>query len=146
MQAAVTRHQPVPGGPRHYRSRIRTLGPLASLVPPAVMGLLALIALRGSEGAARGLTGFLLAILASPALLAFGVPLSTGAGVYFLAGAVSAVLWLAIGVVASRRATRSPAPTWGDFWREWAWPAAGVWLGVLAALAIANLVLGKALF
>lgn len=136
----------MPGGPRQYRARIRTFGPLASLVPPGVLGLLALLMLNGSTSAGRGVPGFLFALLAAPALLVFGAPLAGGAGVYFLAAAVSAVLWLAIGVVASRRATRSPAPRWGDFWREWAWPAVGVWLGVGVALLVADLALGKALF
>ena len=146
MQATVTSRRPVPGGPREYRNRIRALGPLASLAPPAVMGLLALLLLNGSTSAGRGLPGFLLAILAAPALLVFGVPLTSGAGTYLAAALLSAVLWLAIGVVASRRATRSPAPRWSDFWREWAWPAAGVWLGVVVALLVADLALGKALF
>ena len=146
MQATVSSRRPVPGGPRHYRTRIRTLGPLASLVPPSVLGLLALLLLNGSESAGRGVSGFVLALLAAPALLAFGVPLATGAGVYLLAALASAVLWLVIGVIAAARATRSPAARWSDFWREWAWPAAGVWLGVAAALVIADLVLGKALF
>lgn len=136
----------MPGGPRQYRARIRALGPLASLVPPAVLGLLALILLHGSSGVGRGVSGFVLALMAAPALLVLGAPLSGGAGLYLLAAALSAVLWLGIGVLASRRATRSPAARWRDFWREWAWPAAGVWLGVGAALVIADLVLGNALF
>jgi hypothetical protein len=146
MQATVSSRRPVPGGPRHYRSRIRTLGPLASLAPPAVLGVLALLLLHGSESASRGVPGFVLALLAAPALLAFGVPLTAGAGVYLLAALASAVLWLVIGVIAAARATRSPAARWRDFWREWGWPAAGVWLGVGVAFVIADLVLGKALF
>jgi len=143
---ATVRQRPVPGGPRHYRTRIRSLGPIVGLIPPAILGVLALLLLNGSTGAARGVTGFGLALFAAPGLLFVGAPLSTGSGVYLLAIAASAVLWLAIGVVAARRATRSPAPTWRDFWREWAWPAAGVWLGVIVALLVADLVLGKALF
>jgi hypothetical protein len=146
MQATVTSRRPVPGGPREYRARIRTFGPLASLGPPAVLGLLALLLLNGSSGVGRGVSGFVFALLAAPALLVVGAPLTGGAGVYLVAAAVSAVLWLGIGVIAARRATRSPAPRWRDFWREWAWPAAGVWLGVGVALVIADLVLGKALF
>lgn len=146
MQATPTYSRPVPGGPRHYRARIRALGPLASLVPPAVLGLIALVLLHGSTGVGRGVVGFALALFAAPALLAVGAPLSTGTGVYALAIAASAVLWLMIGVIAARRATRSPAARWADFWREWAWPAVGVWLGVIVALVIADLALGKALF
>jgi hypothetical protein len=128
-----------------YRSRVRALGPLLSLLPATVMGLLAIALLHGSTSTARGVGGFALAVLAAPGLLAAGVPLSTGGGAYALAIAGSAVLWLAIGVLAARRATRPPVASWRDFWREWAWPAAGVWLGVLVALGIARLSVGSAL-
>lgn len=116
------------------------------MIPAAVMGLLALVLLHGSTSTGRGIPGFALAVLAAPGLLAVGVPLATGTGRYGLAIAASAVLWFAIGVIAARRSTRSPVATWRDFWREWAWPAAGVWLGVGVALGIAKLTVGGALF
>lgn len=133
-------------GPRAYRTRLRVLGPIAALIPAALMGLVALLMLRGNTSLARGVGGFALAIFAAPGLLAAGVPLSTGASTYFVAIVASAALWLLIGVLASRRATRSPVATWRDFWREWAWPAAGVWIGVAAALGVADLLLGRTLF
>lgn len=132
-------------GPRAYRARLRMLGPLAALMPALVMGAVALLMLRNNSSLARGIGGFALAIFAAPGLLAAGVPLSSGASTYFVAIVASAALWLLIGVLASRRATRSPVATWRDFWREWAWPAAGVWIGVAGALAVADLVLGRTL-
>ncbi len=132
-------------GPRAYRARLRFLGPFLALVPAAVMGVIALTMLHGNTSLAKGVGGFALAIFAAPFLLAAGVPLSTGSGTYLLAVLASAALWFAIGVLAAFRATRSPVATWRDFWREWAWPAAGVWIGVGVALLVADLVLGRTL-
>jgi hypothetical protein len=138
-------YRPVHGGPRAYRTRVRSRGPIVGMIPAVVMGLVGLLLLHGSTSTTRGIPGFALAVLAAPGLLVAGVPLTTGAGRYALAIAASAVLWFAIGVVAARRSTRSPVATWRDFWREWAWPAAGVWLGVGVALGIAKLMVGGAL-
>ena len=35
--------------------------------------------------------------------------------------------------------------TWADFWRNYAWLAGGIWVGALAALAVARFVVGDAL-
>ena len=104
---------------------------------PAALGLLAAVL--------GGIVGFLLALLAAPALLVVGVPLSSGAGVWIVALLGSALLWLLLATVATRRATRSPVATWADFWRQYAWLAGGVWLGTLLALVAANLLLGRTL-
>ncbi len=127
----------MPFGPRAYRARIRRLGPWAGLAVPAALGLLAAVL--------GGIVGFLLALLAAPALLVVGVPLSSGAGVWIVALLGSALLWLLLATVATRRATRSPVATWADFWRQYAWLAGGVWLGTLLALVAANLLLGRTL-
>ncbi len=102
--------------------------------------------LRGHTSTARGVAGFVFAILAAPGLLVVGAPLTTGSGAYVPAILGSAVVWFAFGVVAARRATRIPVAAWGDFWREYIWMAAGLWVGVIGALLAANLVLGRALF
>ena len=52
----------------------------------------------------------------------------------------------ALGTVAARRATRRPVATWRDFWREYFWLAGGVWLGVIVALVLVALVLGRPIF
>jgi hypothetical protein len=135
----------VPQGPRAYRARLRRLGPLLGLFPPAAMGALAWLLLRNNSSTVRGVGSFLLAVLAAPGLLVMGVPLTSGSGVYLVGIVGSAVLWLLVGVVAARRATRAPAATWRDFWREYLWLAGGVWLGVVGALLAANLILGRAL-
>jgi hypothetical protein len=135
---------PVPQGPRAYRRQIRSYGPMLGLVPPALMGAIALLLLRGNTSSTmRGVLGFLLAVLAAPGLLVGGAPLASG-GMYLLAIAGSAVLWAAIGIAATRRATRTPVATWGDFWKDYLSLAGAVWLGTVAALVAANLILGGA--
>lgn len=135
----------LPDGPRAYRTRIRTLGPVYALLVPALLGVCGLLLLRSSQSAMRGVLGFAACVLAAPALIAFGVPLTAGSDAYRPAILASAVLWLVVGLIAARRATRRPAAMWGDFWREFAWFAAAIWLGVVVALVAANLILGQTL-
>ena len=139
-------HQPVPLGPRAYRSKLRGVGPVVALLPPAALGLFSLLLLRGNTSLGRGIAGFLAAVLAAPGLLVAGAPLRSGSGVYLGAVVGSAVLWMIVGAVAARRATRLPVASWRDYWREYAWLAVGVWLGVIAALVAVNLIFGRALF
>jgi hypothetical protein len=139
-------HQPVPLGPRAYRSKLRGAGPLVALVPPGVIGVFSLLLLRGHSSLGRGVAGFVTAVLAAPGLLVAGAPLRSGRNVYLAAVIGSAVLWMLVGAIAARRATRLPAASWRDFWREYVWFAVGVWLGVVVALAAVNLVFGRALF
>jgi len=135
----------VPRGARAYRSNIRRLGPLMGAAPAAALGLVALALVHSNHSAGRGVLSFLCAIGAAPALLVYGVPLSHGSGTYLPAIGLSALGWLAVGAVASFRATRRPVATWRDFWREYLWLAAGVWLGTGFALLAADLLLGRAL-
>ena len=94
----------------------------------------------------RGILGFLTAILAAPGLLVAGVPLRSGGSVYLGAVIGSAVMWMIVGAISARRATRIPAASWRDYWREYLWLAMGVWLGVIVALGAVNLIFGRALF
>jgi hypothetical protein len=139
-------HQPVPLGPRAYRSKLRGSGPIVALVPPAVLGVFSLVLLRGHTSLVRGVAGFLTAVCAAPGLLVAGAPLRSGRNVYLGAVAGSAVLWMLVGAIAARRATRLPAASWRDYWREYLWLAVGVWLGVVVALTAVNLIFGRALF
>ena len=139
-------HQPVPMGPRAYRSKLRGSGPFVALLPPGILGVFSLLLLRGHTSLARGVAGFLTAILAAPGLLVAGAPLRSGRSVYLGAVVGSAVLWMIVGAIAARRATRMPAASWRDYWREYVWLAAGVWLGVVLALGAVNLIFGRALF
>lgn len=135
---------PVRHGPRAYRRQIRRGGPLLALLPPAVLGAIALLLLRNNTSTLRGVLGFLTAVLAAPGLLVGGAPMTGGTGLYMLAVAGSGALWLLIGVAATARATRSLVSTWGDYWKEYLWLAGAVWLGVVGALVAANLILGGA--
>jgi hypothetical protein len=139
-------HDPVPLGPRAYRTRLRTAGPVVALVPPGVLGAISLLLLRGHTSLVRGIAGFLTAVLAAPGLLVAGAPLRSGRTVYLGAVAGSALLWMIVGAIAAARATRLPAASWRDYWREYVWLATGVCLGVVVALAAVNLVFGRALF
>ncbi len=102
--------------------------------------------LHGHSSLTRGVAGFLTAVMAVPGLLVVGAPLRSGHGVYSSAIVGSAVLWMLVGAISARRATRLPAASWRDFWREYLWLAVGVWLGVLVALLAVNLIFGQALF
>lgn len=135
----------VPQGPRAFRYRLRRLGPLAGLLPAALLGLAAFALLHGNTATGRGVAGFAATVLSAPALMAFGIPLATGSGRFLLGIGVSALVWLLVGFVASRRATRSPVATWRDYWREYVWLAAGIWMGVVVALVAVDLVVGRAL-
>ena len=139
-------HEPVPMGPRAYRSKLRSSGPIVALLPPGLLGVVSLLLLRGHTSIVRGVAGFLTAILAAPGLLVAGAPLRSGRSVYLGAVVGSALLWMIVGVIAARRATRMPAASWRDYWREYIWLAAGVWLGVVVALGAVNLIFGRALF
>jgi hypothetical protein len=144
MQQVPVYNPPVRHGPRAYRRQIRGLGPVLGVLPPALLGLLAAFLLNGNtDSTARGVFGFLAAVLAAPGLLVAGAPLTSG-GALVLAVVASAVVWLLLALTATRRATRTPVAMWRDFWREYFWLAGAVWLGVVGALIGANLLLGGA--
>ena len=65
-----------------------------ALVPPAILGAISLLLLRQHTSLVRGVAGFLTAVFAAPGLLVVGAPLRSGRGVYLLAIAGSAVLWM----------------------------------------------------
>ena len=114
-----------------------------ALVVPAATAVVGLGMLRGSTSTVRGVVGFLLTVLAAPALLVLGAPLRSGTSTYAFAAIASAVLWMLLGVLASRRATRRPVASWRDFWREYLWLVAGCWVGAVLSLVATNLVLGS---
>jgi hypothetical protein len=131
-------------GPQWYRARIRLFGPLLALVVPAALGAVALLALELFDGLASGWTGLVLGVCAAPGLLAIGVPFASTSD-YWIGIAISVALWLVVGVIASRIATRNPVATFSDFWRAYRWLAAGVWIGVGGALLGSSLILGREL-
>ncbi len=117
---------------------------MLALIAPVVMGIVAIGSLVASDGAVSGLTGLLLGVMAAPGLLVVGVPFSDRS-LYPVGIGLSIVLWLAVGVIAARRATRNPMATSADFWRAYWWLAAGTWAGVIAALLVARIQVGRAL-
>jgi hypothetical protein len=146
IEAMPMIHEPVPLGPRAYRSKLRSSGPIVALLPPGLLGVVSLLLLRGHTSLVRGIAGFLTAILAAPGLLVAGAPLRSGRSVYLGAVVGSALMWMIVGAIAARRATRMPAASWRDYWSEYIWLAAGVWLGVVLALGAVDLIFGRALF
>jgi hypothetical protein len=132
-------------GPRWYRARIRGWGPLLGVLLPGLIGAFAYGSLRLSETAWSGAVGLVGGVLAAPGLLAAGAPFGDR-GLYPAAIAASGVMWMAVGLLASRRATRHPLATWGDYWRHYMWMAGGIWVGAGIALGAATFVVGDPLF
>jgi len=124
---------------------VRTWGPLAALIVPAMVGAIAYFSLQLFDTAWSGAVGLIGGVLAAPALLAAGAPFGDR-GLYPLAVAASTLLWLLVGFLAARRATRNPMATWSDFWRHYAWMCAGVWVGAALALVVAALSISDSLF
>jgi hypothetical protein len=111
-------------------------GPVLALVPPGIVGAIAIVSLRLFDSAASGVVGLVGGVMAAPALLVAGAPFGDR-DLYPVAIGASALCWILIGFLASRRATRNPMATWGDFWRHFAWMCGGVWVGCWAALGVA---------
>lgn len=97
--------------------------------------MIAWAALRVSDAGWSGAVGLIAGVCAAPALLAAGAPFGDD-GLYPIAVAASAVMWLLIGWLAARKATRNPMATWRDYWRHYAWLLGGICLGACAALAV----------
>ncbi len=132
-------------GPRWYRTRIRSWGPLVGLTVPTIIGVLAYASLKYSDAAPSGAMGLLGGVIAAPGLLVVGAPFGDS-NQYPLAIAASSVLWIMIGLLASRQATRNPLATWADYWRHYFWLAGGIWVGAAIALGLATVSIGEALF
>jgi hypothetical protein len=126
--------------------RIRTLGPIAVLAVPLGLGLLAAIVLRlfPCEGTACGepyLGAWGLVLFAVPTALAVGLPWVSGPINVTLALLSSLAAWVFFGKWASQRATQDVDASWWDFWREVAFYAGGVVLGIVGGLLVMVLVL-----
>lgn len=111
---------------------------------PAIVGGIAYFSLQLFDTAWSGAVGLIGGVFAAPVLLVAGAPFGDR-GLYPLAVAASGVLWMLVGVLASRRATRNPMATWNDFWRHYAWMCAGIWAGATIALVAATLSISDSL-
>ncbi len=109
-----------------------------------MIGAVSLLLLNAFSTRTTGVTGLVLGFFAAPALPALGAPFSDSSR-YPVAIAASVVLWLIVGLISARRATRNPMASWSDFWRTFWWLAAGIWMGTLASLFVATVVLGRSL-
>ena len=110
----------------------------------AILGGVALVALRLGDGRLSGLVGLIGGVSAAPGLLLAGAPLASSDN-YPLAVLASVPLWLLLGLIASRRATTHVVASWRDYWRELTFLAVGVFLGALAALIAATQILGESI-
>jgi len=110
----------------------------------AILGAVAVIALRVGDGRTSGLIGLVAGVSAAPGLLLAGAPFADDAR-YPLAVLASTPLWLLLGLLASRRATRVPTANWRDYARELFWLTIAVILGASGALIAATAVLGESL-
>lgn len=131
-------------GPRWYRTRIRRLGPFLALLPPFALGAVAWVALGIGSDRWTSAFGLFAGVIAAPGLLVAGAPFGDDS-VYPVAAAASSLLWLTVGWLAARRATRSPMADWRDFGRELIWLSAGVAVGATAALVVASTLIGESL-
>jgi len=129
-------------GPQWYRTRVRVWGPLLGLLVPGVVGAIAFFSLQLSDASWSGAVGLIGGYFAAPTLLAVGAPF-TDRELYPFAVIASALLWMAVGFLASRRATRNPMATFADYWKHYFWMLGGIWVGVAVALAVATVNIGS---
>lgn len=116
-------------------------GPILAVLIPGVIGVVGYGLLKVSDATWSGPIGLLGSLLGAPALLAVGAPFGSRS-LYPVAVIASVLMWLLIGFLAARRATRNPMASWGDFWRHYLWMLLGVWAGVGIALAVATVQVG----
>ena len=105
----------------------------------------AFAALRLFDTAWSGAVGLVGGVLAAPGLLVVGAPFGDRS-LYPWAVLASAALWLVVGWLASRHATRNPLASWRDYWRHYLTILAGIWGGAGLALVIAGAVVGEPLY
>ena len=120
------------------------MGPLFGLIPMVLLGAISMIALRVGDGRLSGLIGLLGGVSAAPGLLVAGAPLADDTH-YPLAILASIPLWLLLGWLASRRATKRTLASWRDYGRELLWLTIAVVTGAIVALVVATTVLGESL-
>jgi len=110
----------------------------------AVLGAVAWIALEVSDSRMSSMIGLVGGVSAAPGLMVVGAPFADDAR-YPVAVLASIPMWLILGLIASRRATRTSIASWRDYWRELGWLTIAVVLGSVAALAAAAAILGESL-
>jgi hypothetical protein len=134
------------GGTVARPGQIRTLGPVVVLAVPLALVLVAgaVLAAWPCDGTSCGepyLGAWGLVLFAVPTALAVGLPWIVSPLNVALALASSLAVWVTFGHWAGRRVTRDVDATWGQFWKEVAFYAGGVVLGVLGGLLVMVVVL-----
>ena len=114
------------------------------MVPMALLGAISWLSLRIGEGRTSGLLALVAGVSAAPGLLFVGAPFADDAK-YPMAVLASIPLWLLLGLIASRRATRSTVASWRDYWREMTYLTVAVVIGAIVALAAATKILDESL-
>jgi hypothetical protein len=129
--------QALADGWTQHRRRVRRGGPVVALVVPLMLAAVATAAMWGSTSWWRGALGLVAAMAAAPLLPVVGVPAAGGLARLVLGGVGSAALWMLLGAVAARRATRTPGASWPEWRREYGRLAVGAMVGGVGALAVA---------
>jgi hypothetical protein len=141
---------PVRRGPLAYRRHLRTFGPLLALVVPALAlatsTLLKPVVSCTGTCAPQVAASWVLPALAFPTTVLWGIPLEGGSVRYAGAAVTSMLVWLGLGWLAARRATRSPVASWGNWWSEFAWALGSLWAGTLLGMVLLAQRYGQGVF
>lgn len=124
--------------------QIRRLGPLAALLLPASLLIVAGFAFYvypcdGASCVKPTLLSYLLVLLAAPTSILAGLPWIIHPMSIGIAAFSSLVLWLGLGRWAARRATEDVDATWATFAGELAFMLAGIWGGIVVGLTVVGL-------
>ena len=131
----------VPDGIVAHRKTLRALGGFVAL-GVAMSVLIVGLGLLVLPGAITGVLGFVLIVIALPALPLFGIP-AAGGFINYVGGFItSAAVWWIAGHYAGLRASRLVIASWPEWRREFRPLAIGIVLGSLISLALAAVVLG----
>ena len=131
----------VPDGIVETRESVRSGGGRRAVLGAAAVAAVGLV-LIALPGWPLGAIGFLLVVMAAPALPVVGVPAVSGPVVYAIGAVGSAVAWWIVGSIAGRRAAKRAVADWTDWRRELLPFALGISLGGVVALVLGTIVLG----
>jgi hypothetical protein len=138
--AAPPAEAKVPNGLAATREHVRRRGWVAGLLLPVVVVAIAAVVLEiPSEGHIAnvlGVTGSLLALLAVPTAVAFGIPVEVGPVRAGLAVVTSLLLWALLGWWAGRRVSERVVGGWREWAVEFGWVVLCLWAGVLTGVGV----------
>jgi hypothetical protein len=109
------------------------------LLPVIVVATAAIVLEIPSEGHIAnmlGVTGSLLALLAVPTAVAFGIPVEVGPVRAGLAVVTSLLLWALLGWWAGRRVSERVVGGWREWLVEFGWVVLCLWAGVLTGVGV----------